>query len=123
MLKSLELLKSGYRGLTSASLSAQSSSQESKPAQSELKKHILNRVSQVTQGMSEQKIILSVIGQVLATTNEKELLRFIGMVNSELNKILDEFSEKEYVPDIPNNYEPQNEVTHNDSFDLNIVTD
>ncbi len=46
--------------------------------------------------MPEQKIILSVIGQVLATTNEKELLRFIGMVNSELNAILEEFDVQEW---------------------------
>jgi hypothetical protein len=44
--------------------------------------------------MPEQKIILSVIGQVLATTNEKELLRFIGLVNNELDDILIQFDDE-----------------------------
>lgn len=44
--------------------------------------------------MPEQKIILSVIGQVLATTNEKELLLFIGLVNNELDDILIQFDDE-----------------------------
>jgi hypothetical protein len=45
--------------------------------------------------MPEQKIILSVIGQVLAGTQDDQLLKFIGMVNQELDKILFEFSVKQ----------------------------
>ncbi len=44
--------------------------------------------------MPEQKIILSVIGQVLAGTNEDQLLKFIGMVNRELDELLFDFSVK-----------------------------
>jgi hypothetical protein len=121
MLKSLELLKNGFRGLTSASLSEQSLSRDSKPAQSELKKSILKKVQEVTNGIPQQPIILSVVGQALATTNEKDLLHMIRLVSVELNKLVDEFGE--YAPDIPNNYESQNVVTHTDSFDLNLITD
>ncbi len=97
MLKSLELLRNGYRGLTSASSSAQSLSQDLKQAQSELKKSILKKVQEVTNGIPQQPIILSVVGQALATTNEKDLLRMIRLVHMELEKILDEFDDDKIV--------------------------
>lgn len=48
--------------------------------------------------MPEQKIILSVIGQVLDGTNDEQLLKFIGMVNQELDSILLEFSPTKELP-------------------------
>jgi hypothetical protein len=56
--------------------------------------------------MPEQKIILSVIGQVLAGTEDNQLLKFIGMVNQELSSIIDEFTPKEYAPEITNDFTP-----------------
>lgn len=43
--------------------------------------------------MPEQKIILSVIGQVLAGIKDNELLKFLKMVNGELGEIITEFDE------------------------------
>src|SRR4029453_15971020 len=93
MLKSLQLFKDGYRGLTSASSSAQSLSQESKRAPSKLKENIVQRVNQVTLGMKESPIILSVLGQALATTNEQDLLKMIRIVHNELENLLIEFDD------------------------------
>lgn len=52
--------------------------------------------------MPEQKIILSVISQALDGMDEKGLLHYIRIVNTELRDILDKFDEVEYAPDIPN---------------------
>lgn len=41
--------------------------------------------------MPEQKIILSVIGQVLAGTEDRQLLKFIKMVSGELIDLITEF--------------------------------
>ena len=41
--------------------------------------------------MPEQKIILSVVGQVLVGINDEQLLKFIKMVTSELDDIITEF--------------------------------
>ena len=89
MLKSLELLKNGYRGLTSALSVAQSSSQESKPQQNELKNDILRRVKEATSEIPQQTIILSVVTQALASTDEKDLLKMMVIVRDELTKIID----------------------------------
>src|SRR4030095_6280629 len=91
MLKSLQLLKDGYRGLTSASSSAQSLSQESKRAPSKLKENIQNRVNQVTSGMKEAPIILSVLGQALATTSDIDLIKMIRIVHNELGNLITEY--------------------------------
>ena len=88
MLKSLELLRNGYRGLTSALSVAQSSSHESKQAQSELKSDILNRVKEVTNEIPQQPIILSVVTQALASTTENDLLKMMVTVRDELTTII-----------------------------------
>lgn len=88
MLKSLELLKNGYRGLTSALSAAQSSSQESKQAQSELKSDILQRVKEVINEIPQQPIILSVVTQALASTTEDDLLNMMIKVRDELTNII-----------------------------------
>jgi hypothetical protein len=41
--------------------------------------------------MKEAPIILSVLGQALATTNEQDLLKMIRIVHNELENLLDEF--------------------------------
>src|SRR5215510_3340607 len=91
MLKSLELLKRGYLGLTSASCSEQSSSQELKPVQSELKNHIKNRVKQLTSGMPLQPIITSTVDQALDGTTDADLLDVIRKASDELIDILELF--------------------------------
>src|SRR5262245_39831387 len=91
MLKSLELLKRGYLGLTSASSSEQSSSQESKPVQSELKKHIEKRVKNLTEGMPLQPIITSTVAQALDGTTDNDLLDVIRKASGELDDILETF--------------------------------
>lgn len=88
MLKSLELLKNGYRGLTSALSAAQSSSQELKHRQSELKNDILQRVKEVTREIPQQPIILSVVTQALASTSEDDLLKMMVIVRDELTTII-----------------------------------
>ena len=88
MRKSLELLKNGYRGLTSALSAGQSLSQELKPAQSELKSDILLRVKEVTNEIPQQPIILSVVSQALATTDEKDLLNMMIRVRDELSRLI-----------------------------------
>lgn len=88
MLKSLELLKNGYRGLTSALSAEQSSSRESKQAQSELKNDILSRVKEVTNEIPQQPIILSVVTQALASTDENDLLKMMVMVRDELSRLI-----------------------------------
>jgi hypothetical protein len=55
--------------------------------------------------MKEQRIILSVVGQVLDGVDDNSLLTFIKMVNVELNNLIDEFDEVEYAPEIPNDFE------------------
>lgn len=88
MLKSLELLKNGYRGLTSALSVERLSSHESKPAQSELKSDILRRVKEVTNEIPQQPIILSVVTQALASTDENDLLNMMIKVRDELTNII-----------------------------------
>ena len=88
MLKSLELLKNGYRGLTSALSAGQSLSQELKRAQSELKSDILLRVKEVTNEIPQQPIILSVVSQALASTTEDDLLKMMITVRDELTTII-----------------------------------
>lgn len=91
MLKSLELLKAGFRGSISALSSEQSSFQESKQAPSKLKENIRLRVNQVTNGMKEAPIILSVLGQALATTNDNDLIKMIRIVHNELGNLITEY--------------------------------
>lgn len=88
MLKSLELLRNGYRGLTSALSVGQSLSHESKHQQSELKSDILRRVKEVTNEIPQQPIILSVVTQALASTTEDDLLNMMIKVRDELTNII-----------------------------------
>ena len=106
MLKSLELLKNGYLGLTSALSVGQSSSQESKQAQSELKNDILLRVREVTSEIPQQPIILSVVTQALASTTEDDLLKMMVTVRDELSSLIEKHQWNEIAPDIPNDYQP-----------------
>lgn len=91
MIRSLQLLKNTYRGLTLPSSSEQLSSRESKQVPSKLKLEITRRIKQTTDGMPEQKIILSVIGQALGGIADDKLLMFIKMVNNELDELIDTF--------------------------------
>jgi hypothetical protein len=45
--------------------------------------------------MKEQRIILSVVGQVLDGVDDNSLLTFIKMVNVELNNLIVEFDRRE----------------------------
>src|SRR5262252_5250997 len=94
MLKSLELLKRGFLGSTSASSLEQSSSRDLKPVQSELKKHIESRVKQLTNGMPMQPIIVSTVGQALDGTTDNDLLDVIRKASIELDDILEVFDNK-----------------------------
>jgi hypothetical protein len=44
--------------------------------------------------MKESPIILSVLGQALATTNERDLMKMIRIVHTELESLIDEFDEE-----------------------------
>jgi hypothetical protein len=44
--------------------------------------------------MKESPIILSVLGQALATTNERDLMKMIRIVHNELESLIDEFDEE-----------------------------
>lgn len=124
MLKSLELLKNGYRGLTSALYAEQSSSQESKPAQSELKSDIIQRVKEVTNEIPQQPIILSVVTQALASTTEDDLLKMMVTVRDELTKIIEKHQWVEFAPDIPKDDmygEISNTPDYDERYGENIV--
>lgn len=102
MLKSLELLRNGYRGLTSVLSAEQSSSHVSKQAQSELKSDILRRVKEVTNEIPQQPIILSVVTQALASTDENDLLKMMVTVRDELTAIITKHQVNDFLElDIP----------------------
>src|SRR5215471_8308353 len=92
MIRSLQLLKNGFRGLTSSSSSEQSSSQESKPAQSLLKNHIISRVMEVTSEMTERPIIISVLRQALDGITDTSLLGFVKLCRREFDDIIVKFN-------------------------------
>ena len=52
--------------------------------------------------MPEQPIILSVITQVLASTNDDDLMSLLKTVNGVTSDIIEKHEWKEYAPDIPN---------------------
>jgi hypothetical protein len=93
MTRSLQLLKSGFLGFSSHSSQEQSSSQESKNPQSELKKRILSRLSEALNQAPgpQKKLILSLVGPALDTTTNEELLGYARRAYDEFGAILMEF--------------------------------
>ena len=111
MLKSLELLKNGYRGLTSVLSAEQSSSHESKQAQSELKSDILQRVKEVTNEIPQQPIILSVVTQALASTTEDDLLKMMVTVRDELSRLIMKHQVRDFLEmELPENVSPVHKI-------------
>lgn len=92
MRSSLKFLRSGFRGLTSSLSSLQSLSTESKNQQSELKQHVINRVKEATQGMPEQKLILTTITPLLDGISDEGLLGLIKLAHLEFTEILAKFA-------------------------------
>lgn len=96
MLKSLQLLKSGFRGSSLSSSSGQSQSQDSKPAPSELKKKLVERLKEQMRaqgpGGTEEKMIISLVTQALISTSEERLIEVIRIAHVEFGAILAEFA-------------------------------
>lgn len=94
MRSSLKFLSNGFRGLVSSSSSPQSSCPESKSPRSELKKHVISRVTQATNGVPEQRLILSTVIPLLDGISDEALLQIIRVADAEFDDILSRFDGK-----------------------------
>src|SRR6266511_396825 len=82
----LQSWKNGFRGLTSASSSARSSTIELSNRRSSLKEHIIKRAKEATKDIpiAQRKLVMSTVIPALDTVSDEQLLTWIKLVTDEL---------------------------------------